>query len=103
MKLTRLGINSIDVEQWMASEAVREKLDELHQKHVEESVRTYGNLDLPRNLSVAFQAASDVARRDALALTRALLEYNNQLLAMQLEQLGVDTSKIITAPHSAAH
>jgi hypothetical protein len=92
---TRLGINGIDLEAWLASEAVHERLDAVHRAAVEESVRTYGNLDLPRNLNAAFEAAALVARRDTLALVAELVRHNNELLAAQLAQLGIDTAAVL--------
>ena len=101
MLSTRLGINCIDVEAWLASEPVRTSLDELHARHVEDSVRTYGTLDLPRNIMAALDATMEIARRDAIAAARALITYNNQIIASQLDQIGINTSAIV--PPSVPH
>lgn len=93
---TRLGVNCIDIEAWIESPAVKEKLDALHQAHLEESLRLFGNLDLPRNLTAALESVSMVTRRDVVALMTELLRHNNEILAAQLEQLGVDTSAVMT-------
>lgn len=95
MLRTRLGINGIDIEAWVASGAVHERLEGLHRKHLEESVRTYGVLDLPRNMNAAFEAASEASRRDTLALVAEVIRFNNEILALQLEQLGIDTGAVV--------
>lgn len=93
---TRLGVNCMDIEAWLENPAMKEKLDAIHQANLEESLRVFGNLDLPRNLTAAFEAAEMVTRRDVVALMTELLRHNNEILAAQLEQLGVDTSAVMT-------
>ena len=92
---TRLGVNCIDVEAWLESPAIKERFEAQHAAYLEESVRVFGNLDLPRNLTAAFEAAELVMRRDMLAMFTELLRFNNEIMAAQLEQLGVDTSAVM--------
>lgn len=98
---TRLGLNCIDVEAWLDSPATRDRLEVLHRAHLEESVRIFGIPDLPRNLMAAFEAAELVTRKDMVALVTEMLRHNNEILAAQLEQLGVDTSVVL--PPAGVH
>lgn len=98
---TRLGLNCVDVDAWLDSPAVKDRLDALHRAHLEESVRTFGIPDLPRNLTAAFEAAELVTRKDVIALVAEMMRHNNEILAAQLEQLGVDTSVVL--PPAGVH
>ena len=97
---TRLGINAIDIAQWLDSPAVKERLEAVHLAHVDESLKLFGILDLPRSLTVAFEAAELVARRDTIAIVTAIIHRNNEILAGQLEQLGIDTTSV-SAPSAS--
>ena len=100
---SKLGINGINVNEWLTTEPMKGLIEGIHQASLEAGQKVYGRQTLPPDVAAAVNAAAYAALMDDVLISRTLIEYNNDMLALQLASLGLDLSRIPTPPPPAGH
>lgn len=93
---SKLGINGIDVNEWLSTQPMKGLIEGIHQASIEAGNKVYGRQAVPPEVAAAINAAAYTALMDAVLISRTLIEYNNDAIAIQLESLGLDLSRIPT-------
>jgi len=91
---SKLGINALDANQWLSHEPMKGLVEGIHQASVEAGQKIYGRQAMPPEVAAAVNAAAYTALLDSVLIAKTLIEYNNDMIAMQLETLGLDLSQL---------
>lgn len=95
---SRLGMNAIDADHWLTHEPMRTELGEIHRAAVQAGLKIHVQKPVPPEVEAALNAAAYSALMDSILIARTLIQKNNDMIAMQLESLGLNISLVPTPP-----